>query len=115
MAGWDGSISLEAPIPVEQGTAYNADYQDCLTKGRAQAPAETQEFKTARYDKQLDEKKCLEAQGYSIGEAPTLQTYLDTYGTADEWFPMQAVDTSAMSMADQKVLFTSCPPPEWYQ
>lgn len=109
----DNAVQLAGSIPSEQMGAYQAAYQECLKNNQNLLPVENREYKTARYELQVQQKACLEAEGYSVSVAPTLQTYLDTYATEKEWFPTQAVDTTTLSASERQALFETCPPPEW--
>jgi hypothetical protein len=54
---------------------------------------------------------CLEAEGYSGFEPPSLDTYVESYGTESEWMPYTDIIhlVDAMSEGKRQALFGNCP------
>ena len=92
-AGWevkvneDGSSVTEG-IPDSQLDQYRAADSACMESlgvDVGSGPSRAQLESAYKY--YVDAVICLRDAGYEIRDAPSLQQFLDTYGTSDNWLP----------------------------
>ncbi|QWT23144.1 hypothetical protein KPL76_10345 [Subtercola sp. PAMC28395] len=100
----DGAIEASsATIPAEQYELYVKDTWQCNQVVTAEFPVDARQ-KNLLYEAELAERTCLQNHGYTVGEPPTLQTFLDEYDT-HPW--------SAVAGSDLATLSQNMPESEW--
>ena len=111
-AGWnvktDGVGGLSADITAEQRPAFLATRETCgatLGEPAPMAPLSEAEIR-ARYAYLLEARGCLIDLGYTIGEPPTLERFLDSY-TSQPWSPFGDLEPTSQAEWDQAN--QSCP------
>jgi hypothetical protein len=114
---WDGGVGASSEtIPDAQKQLYLNDATECGQLVDDLQVNLTDAEKSTIYQAELRERDCLADLGYSVDEAPSLQTYLDTYST-EMWtaFGNSSAVTAAqgMSRKDFKKLSLACPQPQW--
>jgi hypothetical protein len=111
-AGWnvktDGVGGFSADITAEQRPAFLAARESCgaaLGEPPPLAPASEAEIR-ARYAYLLEARDCLIDLGYTIGEPPTLELFLESY-TSGPWSPFN--DLAPTSQAEWDQVNQACP------
>ena len=67
------------------------------------------------YRQEVAEHECLIGIGADSPEPPSVQTYIDTFDTADQYFAvMPAMLNPEGSGHSLESLVSMCPPPTWY-
>ena len=113
-ATWDGGV-VSPVIPDDQVEAFKAARKTCNDQVfGASDRMISDESKTQLYHLQVASSKCLEGEGYPAGSVPTLQTYLDSFGTATQWSAVSALPVETISEADYKKIARECPDPGWF-
>ncbi len=75
-------------LPAEQLEAAEEAGGQCWQEVDARFPGAPELSKEQEYYLHLETAECLRAQGYDIPEAPTLETWLETYEDPDgPWLP----------------------------
>ncbi len=64
------------------------------------------------FEQEVAEYECLTDLGYEIEEAPTFQSYLDTFKSADQYYAIQSL--TGLGQADMTSVIAQCPPPTWF-
>ncbi len=110
----DGAIQASSDtIPKEQYQLYLADTWACNAQVSAQFPVDDNQ-KHLLYAAELAERTCLQQHGYTVGEPPSLQQFLDEYDSTP-WSAMASSDlatlSQTMSDADWRAINTECPQP----
>lgn len=110
--GWDSTLDSETGhistfIPTGQEEAYQEADAECFSElgVNANRSLTSSEFDTI-YQSYLEGKECLEAEGYSITEAPSRQVFEQEWGP-DPWVPWGQVSESSLGDA-----LEACPIPE---
>lgn len=112
--GWnvrtDGAGGLSADIPAEQRPAFLAARESCgATLGEPPPVAPLSEVEIrARYAYLLEARGCLIDLGYTIGEPPTLDHFLESY-TSGPWSPFNDLAGQTTSQAEWDKANQSCP------
>lgn len=118
--GWDvvltedGAIDASSEtIPAEQYDRYVADTWACNREVGARFPVDDRQ-KHLLYAAELAERACLEAHGYTVAEAPSLQAFLDGY-EATPWSAMAsssvAEQSETMPESEWREVNRACPQP----
>lgn len=113
-AGWnvetDGSVGFSADITGEQRPAFLAARSACgATLGEPAPVAPLSEAdRRARYAYLLEARDCLINLGYTIGEPPTLDHFLDSYASGP-WTPFSDLADQTTSQAEWDQANRSCP------
>lgn len=99
----DGGI--EVGYPVEQRPAFTRSLYICMAKYPTE-PMYLAEFNESQnrylyYFLTTEHVPCLEEAGFTI-DIPTLQAFLDTVGTENQWVPMEAVGLSGFASAEAR-------------
>ncbi|RFA21067.1 hypothetical protein B7R25_06650 [Subtercola boreus] len=110
----DGGIDASSDtIPKEQYDRYLADTWACNSEVSARFPVDDRQ-KHLLYGAELAERDCLEAHGYAVDEAPSLQTFLDGYESR-AWSAMASSDVARLSQtmaeSEWEAINRSCPQP----
>lgn len=63
------------------------------------------------YDQEAATHECLVASGHPSDLPPSEQVYIDTFGTAQQYFAIGALAEAQMSLREAAL---SCPPPTWF-
>lgn len=100
---WDG-LSKDA-MP-----AFNAAQDTCGKAFPYEALTDAQVRQM--YDLELANRQCLVKLGFDIPEAPSEQTYVDTYNTDKWWIAISFVPTDNWSAYQSAV--AACPPPTYF-
>ena len=67
------------------------------------------------YRQEVEEHECLMGIGADSQEPPSVQTYIDTFATADQYYAMMpAILNPEASGHSFESLESTCPPPTWY-
>lgn len=110
----DGSIQSPL-IPEEQESAHVDAFDRCKEKVGFVMPSNqglSHEQLEVLYRYEIEARACLSGLGYETVEPPTLQTYIDNYGTSEQWSAWRevggAVGANFSSVAEQ------CPDPVWF-
>ena len=113
-AGWnlrtDGVGGLSADITAEQRPAFLAANKSCqarLGEPPPVAPASEAEIR-ARYAYLLEARDCLSNLGYTMGEPPTLELFLESY-TSGPWSPFNDLADQTTSQAQWDQANQACP------
>ncbi len=113
-AGWnvktDGLGGLSADITAGQRPAFLAARETCratLGDPPAVVPASEAEIR-ARYAYFLDARDCLTALGYTIGEPPTIERFIESY-TSGPWSPFNDLAGQTTSQAEWDRANQACP------
>jgi hypothetical protein len=107
---WDGGTDT-SHIPDEQRDLYDADQARCAERYPYKPPTESDVREL--YAAELENSSCLSDLGYDMPEPPSEQVFVDTFGTATQWFAMTSATLEAMDAATYESVFTACPPPSW--
>jgi hypothetical protein len=79
---------------------------ELVAAGRIEAPATaSREYFEGAYEYNLKVKACLEAEGYTVSEPPTKDSYVESQG--ENWVPYDAVVTN--SLANWEEINRLCP------
>ncbi len=114
---WSGGTELGAAISADQLSAYEAAADECAeSSGWNEAntlSTWTREQIEELYAQEVETHECLIRIGFASDEPPSLQHYVDTLGTADQYYAMlpgldNASPTDIIHMARE------CPPPTWF-
>jgi len=108
----DGGLDSEEVLSPEQQDLADQAINECdsqLGFLKDDRPSETK--LTEEYYYQLKARECLDAEGYSTPEPPSLQKYLSTYGTHDHWAPWRYMGQHQLSLTDLQDLQKTCPDP----
>jgi hypothetical protein len=118
--GWDvtltddGAIDASSDtIPAEQYDRYIDDTWACNREVGARFPVDDRQ-RHLLYAAELRENDCLEAEGYAVAAAPSLQVFLDQYDTAP-WSAMASSSVAELSEtmpeSEWQALNRACPQP----
>lgn len=107
----DGSYEVTG-VPEAQSSQFQADELACGDKFLPDAVGVsevTPEQWTQMYTAELGVAECLRQEGYDVPEAPTEQSFVDSYvsGTGKPWSPYASVP--ALGDSEWKKLNTTCP------
>ncbi len=102
-----------ASIPPEQSQAADATLEACRTGMNLPAPRPPDADELEKiYEWMLVVASCLETEGFTIPEPPTLEVFTDRY-LFDGWNPYEFVDPSnEMSVSEWNALNVACPQQE---
>ncbi|WP_159600551.1 hypothetical protein [Agromyces humi] len=112
VVNWDGGIDT-GHIPEEQQDQFQADSATCI-EAFPVVPLTDAEIREM-YAAEVANSDCLVGLGYAMPQTPTEQTYVDTYGTENQWFAMVGASPQTMKEETYKDVFTTCPPPAWQE
>lgn len=65
----------------------------------------------ALYKQETTEAECLRGLGYEIEQPPSLQTYIDTHASADQYYAHASLDVAAIGQGEMREAYAACPPP----
>lgn len=120
--GWDAKrdgsgMPVVDNVPEGQANLQAQDADECgdssgwNTMGQRSTMSDAQ--LGALYDQEVEEQQCVAALGYDTETPPSRQTYIDTYGTENQyygWRPgLEGLDQAAFNKA-----VLACPPPTWF-
>lgn len=112
-AGWvvtltpDNGFSF-SDVPEEQQEVLSQALTDCQTK--FPAPPMNASNLTVLYEAEIAQRDCLVGLGYEMPEPPTLDTYIDSYGS-DAWFAISDTNPETMTPAVYADVLRQCPSP----
>jgi hypothetical protein len=101
------------PIPKAQKSAYRAAMAECSESTHVDDRVFTSKDIHAIYALELAQRECLQRKGFAVTDPPSLQSYVDSFDTADRWFAMSDIDPATMDREAYEELFTECPSPWW--
>ncbi|MFT4052289.1 MAG: hypothetical protein QM677_08585 [Microbacterium sp.] len=111
MVAWD--------IPEGQESVVSADFDECSeisgfsTMGDKSSMSQAQ--LEALYEQEVAEHECILALGLESDAPPSLQTYIDTYQTENQYYGMlPGLDSLSSDQASYAKAALACPPPTWY-
>jgi hypothetical protein len=111
--GWkvsfnEASGGVEGEYPTAQGELYNSDMAQCMQEADANTQTEyTDEQYRAVYDKLLDTRECLIAEGIELPEPPSFQRFVELKAG---WSPY--IDVPETVLVERDDLTTVCPQPQ---
>lgn len=110
---WQGGIE-SGEIPQEQAEAYNEVLAVCSeSSGWSRLGDVTGGQKRELYEQELANHQCLIDLGIESAEPPTIETYLATYQTVEQYYSFlpgfDSLDPESMQEA-----VAQCPPPTWF-
>lgn len=110
---WSGGID-SVSIPQEQLSAYNRSLEACSASSGWSGLAEiSQEQKRELYDQEVANHRCLVDLGVESADPPTLETYMATYQTAEQYYSFLP-GFDALGQAEMERAVAACPPPTWF-
>lgn len=65
----------------------------------------------ALYEQEIAEAECLRGLGYGVEQPPSLQTYIDTHASADQYYAYASLDFAATGQSKMQEVYAACPPP----
>jgi hypothetical protein len=99
-----------AGIPLEQHREASEIMDACLHGLDLPDPVlYTDEQLIELYGYLLEVKACLENEGYTVSEPPSVTAFVDNYGGA--WHPHESIPLGALSAGEWIRLQEACPPP----
>ncbi|MBM7479709.1 hypothetical protein ACFP63_06560 [Oerskovia jenensis] len=91
----DGGISLDlSGAPLEQQKAFDTVMNACYNKAIGQLGEQEVPAASDFYDRVVDTHACLLAEGYTLADPPSRETWIDTFNGADTvnvWSPYAAL------------------------
>jgi hypothetical protein len=113
--GWPtegvGDDGLQTEVSPEQRDAFDAARDECLVETGYHQEVEslTEDGVAEWYEALVLKAACLEGMGFTIGDAPTKQTFVDSYfeAPASTWNPYP----EPSSLADWAEIEETCPQP----
>jgi hypothetical protein len=66
------------------------------------------------YEQEVTEHDCLTALGHPSDEPPTAQTFVESYGSATQYFAIAGVLEQRLPEPQTKEITAECPPPTWF-
>jgi hypothetical protein len=114
--GWQVTASADSiasgSIPTDQQDRYAADLEDCNAGIFPDRTKYTDDQWTAAYELANKTADCLEGQGETIAERPSLQTFVDGQG---QWNPyMDLYDAGQLNPSKLAKLEKKCPEPQYW-
>lgn len=110
--GWpvnvdEGGTRVSFSLPLEQEDQYDADVSACSDElgFDTNNPVSNEQLEVL-YAELNEMAECLEAEGYPISEAPSLQTFIDMTNSLEPWGPWMDIPPAQVSDAMDK-----CPQP----
>lgn len=118
-AGWDASLDWDGTITGPEMTGALASQwveaaDVCGKKTGFQDPQLNDEQIQAVFEQEKAEAACLRMLGYQVEEPPSSQTYVDTYGTADQYYAHASLDLQALGISKMREALSACPPPTMF-
>jgi hypothetical protein len=110
---WDGSVTAPE-MPQAQSNKWGEVSTACAEKVGFYVTELTTAQKSQLYRQELAERECLAGLGKPTDEPPSEQQYIDTWGTADQYYAYYAAGGADFSQAEAKRLVADCPPPTWF-
>ena len=121
--GWDAyrdELGFPAidDTPPEQRDIMMDDFRACrettgLAKIRNKDSISTEQLQEL-YTQEVRNHECMLALGLESNEPPTLQVYLDTYGTAEHYDSSVPGLTAQLGRDMYTETVLACPPPSWF-
>ncbi|UOE42831.1 hypothetical protein [Agromyces larvae] len=105
----DGTLSFP-PVPSAQKESFDSALASC-GDDNPYVPLNESQIREM-YQLELANKACIEELGYTVGDAPSEQNYIDTYDTAKWWFAIASVQGTSGSQIEEIV--QACPPPTYF-
>lgn len=104
---WGGALDY-GNVPQSQATVLEADSTECIANtGWGDLTRLTADQISILYEREVDTYKCLVGIGESPGEPPTRQSYIDSFGTGEQYHAIREVPA-------QEEVIQACPPPTWF-
>lgn len=104
---WGGTIDY-GPVPDSQRSVLRSDAQACSEEsGWGDLTRFSVEQINDIYDLEVATYQCLLALGKSPTEPPTRQRYVDTFGTAEQYYAIRDIPADPSTVK-------ACPPPTWF-
>lgn len=118
--GWEVTRSIYGGVdgPQNLAPAQTAAFQTAYTfcaegTGWATPLADfTEQQREELYIQELAEQECLSDLGYPSEEAPSKQSYLDSFASADQYYAVLVL--SSLSQGPYEAAVRACPPPTWF-
>lgn len=69
------------------------------------------------YSQEVAERACLAELGFGSPESPSEQTYIDSYGTGDQFYAVHSAGADQVGQVGQgkmSEIVQKCPPPTWF-
>lgn len=117
-AGWPGFIAvwgggIEYPLLDEdQMDVARAALKECAAEVNGDTPAPTSAQIETQYNLELAALECLKELDYEpVSKAPSLQRYIETYGTGDHWAAYLTVVDQIGGQGEFQKAATACPDP----
>jgi len=103
------------PGPGMSGEALRALVADCKAQAGPPPQRRTDRETALRvYQKYLEVRDCLEAEGYQTIEPPSQETFVEQFASGSgEWHPYNGLETQYASQAEQERVEAKCP--AWVQ
>lgn len=120
---WDGALVNGPSVTSGEFDDFGRALESCNEQLGIENFALTDAQFVQLYEQELAEKECLAAEGYDVGEPPSVETFMQTWATPSRWTAWDssnAADPSAFdadfekSQALQMQLALRCPPPSWW-
>jgi hypothetical protein len=118
--GWEVTRSIYGGVDGPQNLApaqtavFQAAYDLCAEATGWATPLSdfTEQQREELYIQELAERECLSDLGYPGEEAPSRQTYLDLFASADQYYAFLVL--SSLSQGPYEAAIRACPPPTWF-
>lgn len=117
--GWDLSIEFDGAVDLgsispEDWARFRKDEEECQQQHPVR-PIDGPQLAES-YVAELEHRRCLERLGYRASiEPPSESEYVVRYDTPERWFAMGDVQPDTMSADTYESVFTTWPPPAWWQ
>lgn len=113
----DGSVLTETtPDQADQRRIAGEECMDAALE-KFPLPAETEEFKRTLYAEEVETVRCLQDNGVTVSDVPSIQTYVENYAGPSRWSSWGSItpDTQpelfAGDLTKLSALQAACPDP----
>ena len=66
------------------------------------------------YSQEVAERACLAELGFDSPEPPSEQSFIDSYGTGDQYYAVHSAGADQVGRGKMSEIVQKCPPPTWF-